>query len=169
VTKARSSKKNSAGSPFARRDLTRSRMLLKGDEGGCKIRRGGGRKWRFSPGGSLPLDDLSVTSNRDSSLATQRSSTTPLGKRLPRGAPPPTKSVIYAALGLPPGGTPSISLIPPKALVVVDSRQSGPPSHRHPGRWDSVPEIAPVNPALAAMANALRVHIAPGLPVLSRR
>jgi hypothetical protein len=52
-----------------------SRMLLKGDEGGCKIRRGGGRKWRFSPGGSLPLDDLSVTSNRESSLATQRSST----------------------------------------------------------------------------------------------
>src|SRR6202023_2411847 len=42
-----------------------SRMLLKGDEGGCKIRRGGGRKWRFSPGGSLPLDDLRVTSNRD--------------------------------------------------------------------------------------------------------
>ena len=40
------------------------------------------------------------------------------------GGPPPTKSVIYAALGLsppggPPGGTPSISLIPPKALVVV--------------------------------------------------
>jgi hypothetical protein len=27
---------------------------------------------------------------------------------------PPTKSVIYAALGLPPGGTPSISLIPPR-------------------------------------------------------
>jgi hypothetical protein len=26
-----------------------------------------------------------------------------LGKRLPRGSPPPTKSVIYAALGLPPG------------------------------------------------------------------
>ena len=72
-------------------------------------------------------------------------------------SPSPTKSVIYAALGLPPGGTPSISLIPPKALVVVDNRQSGPPSHRHPGRWDSVPEIAPVNPALAAMANALRV------------
>ena len=47
-----------------------SRMLLKGDEGGCKIRRGGGRKWRFSPGGSFPLDDLSVTSNRDSSLGT---------------------------------------------------------------------------------------------------
>src|ERR1700674_5253523 len=42
---------------------------------GCKMRRGGGRKWRFSSGGSLPLDDLSVTSNRDSSLATQRSST----------------------------------------------------------------------------------------------
>ena len=60
-------------------------------------------------------------------------------------------------LAYPPGGTPSIYLIPPKALVVVDSRQSGPPSHRHPGRWDSVPEIAPVNPALAAMANALRV------------
>ena len=43
-------------------------------------------------------------------------------------SPPPTKSVIYAALGRPPPGTPSISLIPPKALVVVDSRQSGPPS-----------------------------------------
>ena len=27
---------------------------------------------------------------------------------------PPTKSVIYAALGLPSGGTPSISLIPPR-------------------------------------------------------
>jgi hypothetical protein len=28
-------------------------------------------------------------------------------------------------------------------LVVATpgSRQSGPPSHRHPGRWDSVPEI----------------------------
>jgi hypothetical protein len=32
-------------------------------------------------------------------------------------------------------------------LWVVDSRQSGPPSRCHPGRWDSVPEIAPVNPA----------------------
>src|SRR6202040_2861390 len=29
---------------------------------------GGGRKWGFSPGGSLPLDDLSVTSNRDGSF-----------------------------------------------------------------------------------------------------
>jgi hypothetical protein len=36
------------------------------------------------------------------------------------GGPPNTKSVIYAALGLPPGGTPSISPIPPEALVVVD-------------------------------------------------
>ena len=42
-------------------------------------------------------------------------------------SPPPTKSVIYAALGLPPGGSayprggPLISLIPPKALVVVDA------------------------------------------------
>ena len=81
-----------------------------------------------------------------------------LGKRLPRD-PPPTKSVIYAALGLPPprGGGPPRFFDTPQALVVVDSRQSGPPSHRHPGRWDSVPEIAPVNPALAAMANALRV------------
>src|SRR3984893_1776649 len=32
------------------------------------MRRGVGRKWRFSPGGSLPLDDLSVTSNRDGSF-----------------------------------------------------------------------------------------------------
>ena len=39
----------------------------------------------------------------------------------PTPASPPTKSVIYAALGLPPGGTPSIFLIPPKALVVVDA------------------------------------------------
>jgi hypothetical protein len=70
---------------------------------------------------------------------------------------PPTKSVIYAALGLPPRGDPPRFPDTPRALVVVDSRQSGPPSHRHPGRWDSVPEIAPVNPALAAMANALRV------------
>ena len=46
---------------------------------------------------------------------------------------PPTKSVIYAALGLPPRGDPLDFLIPPKALVVVDSRQSGPPSHRYPG------------------------------------
>ena len=52
-----------------------SRMPLKGDEGGAKFGGGGGRKWRFSPGGSLPLDDLGVTSNRDSSLGTQRSST----------------------------------------------------------------------------------------------
>jgi hypothetical protein len=73
------------------------------------------------------------------------------------GQPPPTKSVIYAALGLPPRGDPPRFPDTPRALVVVDSRQSGPPSHRHPGRWDSVPEIAPVNPALAAMANALRV------------
>src|SRR4029077_7086862 len=35
-------------------------------------------------------------------------------------------SVLLAAW--PPGGTPQISLRPPKALVVVDSRQSGPPS-----------------------------------------
>jgi hypothetical protein len=57
-------------------------------------------------------------------------------------------AVIYAALGLPPpGGTPLDSLIPPGRLWVVDSRQSGPPSRCHPGRWDSVPEIAPVNPA----------------------
>jgi hypothetical protein len=41
--------------------------------GGAKFGGGGGRKWRFSPGGSLPLGHLSVTSNRDSSLATQRS------------------------------------------------------------------------------------------------
>src|SRR4029077_7315035 len=33
---------------------------------------------------------------------------------------PPTKSVLYAALGLPPRGDPLDSLIPPKALVVVD-------------------------------------------------
>jgi hypothetical protein len=40
-------------------------------------------------------------------------------RKTPTSGPPPTKSVIYAALGLPPrGGTPS--LIPPKALVVVD-------------------------------------------------
>jgi hypothetical protein len=62
--------------------------------------------------------------------------------------------------GDPPGGTTSISLIP-QAHVVVDSRQSGaaepivtpdtpqwtnrqsgPPSHRHPGRWDSMPETS---------------------------
>src|ERR1700719_1311101 len=40
--------------------------------------------------------------------------------RLHRPAPPRNR-VIYAALGLPPrGGTPSISLIPPKTPVVVD-------------------------------------------------
>ena len=37
---------------------TRPRMLLKGDEGGAKFGGGGGRKWRFSPGGSLPLGHL---------------------------------------------------------------------------------------------------------------
>src|ERR1700732_1520406 len=62
----------SAATIFARRSRSASAsfaiVLLKGDEGGCKIRRGGGRKWRFSPGGSLPLDDLSVTSNRDGSF-----------------------------------------------------------------------------------------------------
>jgi hypothetical protein len=42
-----------------------------------------------------------------------------LGKRLPRG-PPQTKSVIYAALGLPPRGDPLDFPIPPKAPVVVD-------------------------------------------------
>jgi hypothetical protein len=46
----------------------RSRMLLKGDEGGAKFG-GGDRKWRFSPGGSLPLGHiLAFTSNRDSSF-----------------------------------------------------------------------------------------------------
>jgi hypothetical protein len=67
------------------------------------------------------------------------------GKRLPRG--PLTKLVIYAALGLPHGGTLDFPDTP-QALVVVDNRQSGPPSHRHPGRWDSVPEIAPANPLI---------------------
>jgi hypothetical protein len=45
-----------------------SRMLLKGDEGGCKIRRGVAENGDFRQGGSLPLDDLSVTSNRDGSF-----------------------------------------------------------------------------------------------------
>ena len=38
----------------------------------------------------------------------------------------PRNPVIYAALGLPPPGTPSISLIPPKALVVVDVAELAP-------------------------------------------
>jgi len=42
--------------------------------------------------------------------------------------------------------------LPSGTAAIVDNRQSGPPSHPHPGRCDSVPEIAPVNPALAAMA-----------------
>jgi hypothetical protein len=49
------------------------------------------------------------------------------------GQPPPTNRSSMLRLAYPPGGTPSISLIPPKAFVVVDSRQSGPPSHPHPG------------------------------------
>jgi hypothetical protein len=54
-------------------------------------------------------------------------------KRLQRPAPLKRNRSSMLRLAYPPGGTPSISLIPPKALVVVDSRQSGPPSHRHPG------------------------------------
>jgi hypothetical protein len=52
---------------------TRSRMLLKGDEGGAKFGGGVAENGDFRQGGSLPLGHLSVTSNRDSSLATQRS------------------------------------------------------------------------------------------------
>jgi hypothetical protein len=48
-------------------------MLLKGDEGGAKIGGGVAENGGFRQGASLPLGDLSVTSNRDSSLATQRS------------------------------------------------------------------------------------------------
>jgi hypothetical protein len=53
----------------------------------------------------------------------------PIGETATLGYPPSTKSVIYAALGLPPGGTPSISLIPPKALVVVDVGEAASPLH----------------------------------------
>jgi hypothetical protein len=49
-------------------------MLLKGDEGGCKNLEGGvAENGDFRQGGHYPLDDLGVASNRDSSLATQRS------------------------------------------------------------------------------------------------
>ena len=49
-------------------------MLLKGDEGGCKNLEGGWPKMAiFARGVDYPLDDLGVASNRDSSLATQRS------------------------------------------------------------------------------------------------
>ena len=42
-------------------------------------------------------------------------------------APPRNRSSMLRS-AYPPGGDPPISLRPPKALVVVDSRQSGPPS-----------------------------------------
>ena len=48
-------------------------------------------------------------------------------------SPPPRNRVIYAALGLPPRGTASISLIPPKALVVVDVAEAASPPHWPPG------------------------------------
>ena len=51
-----------------------------------------------------------------------------LGKRLPRGPPHEIGHLCCARPTPPEGGTPPISLRPPKALVVVDSRQSGPPS-----------------------------------------
>src|SRR4029077_2768897 len=45
------------------------------------------------------------------------------------GQPPPHEiGHLCCARPTPPGGPPSISLRPPKALVVVDTRQSGPPS-----------------------------------------
>jgi hypothetical protein len=44
-------------------------------------------------------------------------------RKTPTSGPPPTKSVIYAAL-YPPGGTPSISLIPPRNKKLSRLKQS---------------------------------------------
>ena len=64
-------------------------------------------------------------SSRDAASCPNSETPTPV-------SPPPRNRVIYAALGLPPGGTPSISLIPPKALVVVDVAEAASPLHWPP-------------------------------------
>ena len=57
----------------------------------------------------------------------------------PASLPPRNRS---SMCGRPtPGGDPLDSLIPPGACG-RGQRQSGPPSRRHPGRWDSMPETS---------------------------
>jgi hypothetical protein len=69
-----------------------------------------------------------------------------LNSETPTPASPPTKSVIYAALGLPPRGDPLDFLIPPKALVERRERMR---SKRHSenflrARIDDGPELGTV-------------------------
>jgi hypothetical protein len=61
------------------------------------------------------------------------------GRAREMAAAPPAKSVIYAALAYPPGGSPSISLIPPKARAgQLTPRPSG--ERAAPAQQGAIPE-----------------------------